>query len=74
MDGWVDPAEYYPRIDAPTLLLKADADGDELARNHRFADHLPNGRLVHVPDAGHCVFRGNRERATSELRTFLDAH
>lgn len=56
----------------PTLVLKADADEAEREREQEVADHLSNGRLVHVEDAGHCVLWDERERATEELRAFLD--
>jgi len=76
--GWVDPAEPYPEIDVPTLVLKADPDGetgerDERERNRRTAAQLSDGELVHVEGAGHTVFRDDRETATRELRAFLDA-
>lgn len=71
--GLVDPAEVYGDIDAPTLVLKADADEEGRARDRQMADHLPEGRLVHVDGAGHCVFWDERGRATEELRAFLSA-
>lgn len=69
--GPIDPAETFPAIEAPTLLLKADADEDGRARDRETAARLPNGRLVHVDGAGHVVFRDERAAATQELRSFL---
>jgi len=69
----VDPTETYGDIDAPTLILKADASEAEREREREVADVLPDGRLAHVDDAGHCVFWDERERATEELRAFLTA-
>jgi len=69
---FVDPTETYGDIEAPTLILKADADETEREREREIADILPDGRLVHVEDAGHCVFWDERERATEELRAFLE--
>jgi pimeloyl-ACP methyl ester carboxylesterase len=68
----VDPTEAYGDIEAPTLILKADADEAEREREREIADFLPDGRLVHVDDAGHCVFWDEREQATAELRPFLE--
>ncbi|MFB6141325.1 MAG: alpha/beta fold hydrolase [Halosimplex sp.] len=67
----VDPTETYGDIRAPTLVLKADADETEREREREIAEYLPDGRLVHVDGAGHCVFWDEREPATEELRAFL---
>lgn len=69
--GLLDPAEMYVDIEAPTLILKADADEAEREREREIAAFLPDGRLVHVDDAGHCVFWDKRGCATEELRAFL---
>jgi len=71
-EGYPDPREVYPGVDAPALILKADADEEARERHREIADLLPDGRLVHVDDAGHCVFRDQRPVATEELRAFLD--
>lgn len=70
-DGPIDPAEVFPAIEAPTLVLKADADEGGRQRDREHEAHLPDGRLVHVDGAGHCVFRDERAVATQELRSFL---
>lgn len=72
-DG-VDPSQDYARITSPTLILKADDDEAGRERDRELADTLPNGQLVHVQDAGHCVFRDDRGTATRELREFLGSH
>jgi pimeloyl-ACP methyl ester carboxylesterase len=72
-EGYPDLGDVYPEIEAPTLILKADAEGDARARDEEIAALLPDGRLVHVDDAGHCVFRDQRTAATAELRAFLGA-
>ncbi|MFC7197119.1 alpha/beta fold hydrolase [Halosimplex aquaticum] len=69
--GWADPADYYSDIDAPTLVLRADVDEQARERDRESADLIPDGRLVHVDDAGHCVFRDQRSVATDEVRSFL---
>lgn len=67
-----DPAEVFADIDAPTLILKADAD-DAARQHHReAAEHLSDGKLVHVEGAGHCVFRDRPGRALKTLRAFLE--
>jgi len=68
---FVDPTETYGDIEAPTLILKADADEAEREREREVADTLPDGRIAHVDGAGHCVLWDERQRATEELRAFL---
>jgi len=70
-DGLVDPTETYGDIEAPTLIVKAGAEEAEREREREIAGFLPDGRIVHVDGAGHCVFWDERERATEELRAFL---
>jgi pimeloyl-ACP methyl ester carboxylesterase len=68
---FVDPTEAYGDIEAPALIVKADADEAEREREREIAGFLPDGRIVHVDGAGHCVFWDERGRATEELRAFL---
>jgi len=70
--GLLDLTEMYGDIEAPTLILKADADESKRERERARVAHLPDGRIVHVDDAGHCVFWDQRERATEKLRAFLE--
>jgi len=67
----VDPTERYGDVEAPTLIVKADADEPEREREREIAAYLQDGQIVHVDDAGHCVFWDERERATEELRAFI---
>lgn len=69
--GLLDHAAANEDIEAPTLVLKADADGAVREREQAMTDRFPDGRIVHVEDAGHTVFYDERERATDHLRTFL---
>jgi len=69
--GWFDPAERFPEIVAPALVLRADADEGARERDREHAALLADGRVVHVDGAGHTVFRDEREAATRELREFL---
>jgi pimeloyl-ACP methyl ester carboxylesterase len=70
--GWVDPEEAFPGIEAPTFVIRADVDEEARDRDREAVDRIPDGRLRHVEDAGHCVFRDRRDLATGELRSFLD--
>ena len=71
-EGWFDPEAYFPDIEAPTLVLRADGDEATRTRDRERVDLIDDARLVHVDGAGHCVFRDQRETATRELRAFLD--
>lgn len=63
--------DVFPKITCPTLVLKSDADTDDRVRDLQVANELPNGRLVHVPGAGHYVFCDEYDDAFAELRAFL---
>lgn len=69
--GYPRLSEAFPDVTRPALVLKSDADPATRATDLDVADELENGRLVHVPGAGHCVFRDRYEAAYAELRTFL---
>lgn len=64
-------AELFPEIDVPTLVLRADAKPERRRADMDAADALPDGRLVHVPDADHAVFQSQYDPAMRELRAFL---
>lgn len=66
----LEAADTYPAIDAPTLVLRADAGRDASATGSWSMACRTVARPR--PDAGHCVFRDSRERATGKLRSFLD--
>jgi pimeloyl-ACP methyl ester carboxylesterase len=63
--------ELFPKITAPTLILKADAQGDLRAQNESVARLLAKGRIVHIAGAGHNVRREGREETIAVLRAFL---
>lgn len=71
-EGFPDPEAVYPDVEVPTLVLKADADEATRAQNRDALAGLEDGRLVHVPDAGHCVFRDEYDAAVAELAAFLE--
>jgi pimeloyl-ACP methyl ester carboxylesterase len=63
--------ELLPKITAPTLILKADAQGELRAQNEEVAKLLPKGRLVHIAGAGHNVRRENKAQTLEVLNAFL---
>jgi pimeloyl-ACP methyl ester carboxylesterase len=66
-----EKSELFPRITAPTLILKADAQGEVRKQNEEVAALLPNGRIVHVEGARHNVRRDQKEGLLQALNAFL---
>ena len=64
-------ADLFEKITAPTLILKADAQGDDRVKNEQVAGILRNGRIVHIEGAGHCVHRDRMSQSLAVLREFL---
>jgi len=64
-------SELFPMITAPTLILKADAQGEVRKQNEEVAALLQNGRIVHVEGARHNVRRDQKERLLQALNDFL---
>ena len=64
-------SELFTKITAPTLILKADAQGDERKKNEEVAKILKNGRIVHVEGARHNVRRDQKARLLKSLKAFL---
>ena len=71
MTGRPPMTEILPKIAAPTLILKADAQGDAREKNEQAAALLPKGKIVHIDGAGHNVRRENKPMALATLRAFL---
>lgn len=63
--------DLLPKITAPTLILKADAQGDLRAQNEEIAKLLPKGKIVHIAGAGHNVRRENKAQTIEVLKAFL---
>ena len=63
--------ELFPRITAPTLILKADAQGDLRKQNESIAAKLPRGKIVHIEGAGHNVRRENKAQTIEVMKAFL---
>lgn len=64
-------SELFTKITAPTLILKADAQGEERDKNEEVARLLKNGTIVHVEGAHHNVRRDQKDRLIRALKAFL---
>ncbi|MFW6384522.1 MAG: alpha/beta fold hydrolase, partial [Halodesulfurarchaeum sp.] len=69
--GYPHLPDAFSRIECPTVVLKSDADPETRMKDLDAAEALQDGRLVHVPEAGHTVFRDRYDSAVRELRAFL---
>ncbi|ELZ18504.1 alpha/beta hydrolase [Haloterrigena salina JCM 13891] len=70
--GYPSPlVDVLPDVSCRSLVLRSDADIDQRVADLNAADSLRSGRLVHVSNAGHYVFRDAYDAAYTELRTFL---
>ncbi len=65
-------SELFVKITAPTLILKADAQGDERKKNEEVAKLLKKGKIVHVEGARHNVRRDQKARLLKALKGFPD--
>ncbi|NQU84437.1 MAG: alpha/beta hydrolase [Mariniphaga sp.] len=66
-----EKSELFTRITAPTLILKADAQGEDRKKNEEVARLLKNGKIVHVKGARHNVRRDQKELLLQALNGFL---
>ena len=69
MRGWMGDA--FPKIKIPVLILKQDTDEEGKKRDQEVAKLLPNGKLVHIEGAGHCIRRDKPEATIKVLKEFL---
>jgi pimeloyl-ACP methyl ester carboxylesterase len=65
-------SELLAKITAPTLILKADAQGDLRKQNEAVAARLPRGKIVHIEGAGHNVRRENKAQTIEVMKAFLN--
>jgi pimeloyl-ACP methyl ester carboxylesterase len=63
--------EDFPRITCPVLILKADADPETRKKNEAAAATIPDGKIIHIPNAGHNVRRENWPATIRHLDEFL---
>ncbi len=64
-------SELFPRITAPTLILKADTPQAGRATEKETAALLAKGKLVYIAGAGHNVRRDRKAETIATLRDFL---
>jgi pimeloyl-ACP methyl ester carboxylesterase len=64
-------SDLLPRIAAPTLILKADADDALKKQNEQVAGLLKKGQIVHIKGAGHNVRREGKEETIRVMKGFL---
>ncbi|MBN1996308.1 alpha/beta hydrolase [candidate division KSB1 bacterium] len=72
-DGFGNPDEIFPKITAPTLILKADAEEKQRERHLKTAALLPNGKLLHIQGANHLIRNDKPEEMEREIRAFLSS-
>ena len=64
-------AGLFAKTTAPTLNLKADAQGELRQQKEKVARILKSGQIVHIAGAGHNVRRDEKQRTLAALRPFL---
>ncbi|MCP5119046.1 MAG: alpha/beta hydrolase [bacterium] len=64
-------SELFGKITAPTLILKADAEGDLRRQNEEVTRLLKKGKIVHITGAGHNVRREGKQQLLEVLNEFL---
>lgn len=64
-------SELFAKITVPTLILKADAQGELRQKNEEITRLLKKGKIVHIEGAGHNVRRDQKARTLAVLREFL---
>ena len=67
-------SELFAKTACPTLILKADDQGELREKNKEIAAILKHGQLVHVEGAGHSVHRDKPQLFLDVLNTFLENH
>ena len=65
-------SDLFEKTICPTLILKADDQGELRSQNEEVASTLDHGRLIHVAGAGHSVHRDQPELFLEALNTFLE--
>ena len=64
-------SELFTKITAPTLILKADDQGELRKQNVKVSAILKNGKIVHIKGAKHNVRRDQKQRLLKALKEFL---
>lgn len=63
--------DLFAKIAVPTLILKADAEGELRQQNEAVTAVLAHGKIVHIAGAGHNVRRENKPQTLEVLSAFL---
>ena len=66
-------AELFPKIIVPTLILKADDQGEIREINFKVSKLLKKGKIVHIQGAGHNIRRDQKELTIKETKKFLNS-
>ena len=69
----LDPAPRLATIAAPTLLLWGEQDGMiPISNAADYIKHIPNAKVVRLPDLGHVPFEEDPARSLPPVEQFLD--
>lgn len=70
-DARPNMSDLFEKTICPTLILKADDQGELRSQNEEVASILDHGRLIHVSGAGHSVHRDQPKLFLEALNIFL---
>ena len=71
MTGAMQIGDSLKNIRVPALILKADASDEDRIAHQKAAETIPDGKLVHMDDAGHNLHHDQLERTFETLSPFL---
>jgi pimeloyl-ACP methyl ester carboxylesterase len=71
MSGTMRTESALPKIQAPALILKADASPEVRKANEETARVMQKGKLVHIDGAGHNLHHDQLRRTIEVLKEFL---
>jgi pimeloyl-ACP methyl ester carboxylesterase len=71
MSGTMNTADALAKIQAPALILKADASPEVRKTNEETARVMQKGKLVHINGAGHNLHHDQLARTLEVLKEFL---
>ena len=63
--------DLFEKITSPTLILKADDQGEFKQQNETIAAILKDGQIVHVKGTRHSVHRDQKQGFMNALNSFL---
>lgn len=71
MSGTMRTENALAKIQAPAIILKADASAEVRKTNEEAARVMPKGKLVHIDAAGHNLHHDQLARTVEVLKEFL---